>query len=675
MTAPKTGDPIHRDSPEESPFGFLKLFFPPDSASPKANRARIFLLFALILLAYFPAYRGGFVFDDFIYVTDNDQVRDPYGLDDLWTSHSAYAYYPLTMTTFWVEYRLWGLSPIGYHVDNVLLHAGSAILFYLALRSLALRGALFAGFLFGLHPVCVESVAWISERKNVLSQFLVLLSVLLWLRYLEGSNKRNYLLSIVFFLLSLLAKVTTAPLPVLLLVIAWWKEGDAWRKRVVPLIPFFLTAFAIGSVCLWTERSVSEAYGPEYEIPFAARWIVAGKAFFFYLGKLLWPAELMAIYPRWEIDEPRLSSYLYPLTAVFLMVGLYVSRRKIGRGPFTVLALYLLALAPSLGFVNFAYMRLSFVADHFQYFACLAPIAGFAWLAGAALRTSGGTLRLTVGVLGIALLALSASLTWRHSAVFKDDLTLFTDNVRKNPEGVAPRDQLGRILVERGEIHAAKAHYEEGVERNPDSATLRFGLAMAAAQLGQIDRAVRLLRETLAIDPNFVGAHHNLAVALGGLGKVEEAERHFQRTFDLDPDSIEARRDFAAYLTKAKRYSEAAEALDRCLELDPEDAPTLYNLGLVLIESKKFEEAILRFEEALDSAPDQAQRIAPHLALAHRSRGLELDAGGNREEAIRHLEKSLEMWPRTAQFRADIASTRSLLEGIASSERGSSPDR
>jgi tetratricopeptide (TPR) repeat protein len=664
MTALKSGDSVpisHAGGDISQPDWIL-------SERAAGTRWKVLLLIASILLVYFPAYRCGFVFDDRIYVTENEQVQDPNGLDDLWTSHSAYAYYPLTMTTFWLEYRLWGLSPLGYHVDNVLLHAGSAVLFFLILRSLALPGAFLAALLFGLHPVCVESVAWVSERKNVLSQFFVLLSILLWIRYENGKRTRTYVFSLFCFALSLLAKITTAPAPVLLLLISWWKDGKDWRQRIVPLAPFVLVALSIGSICLWTERNISEAHGAEYEIPFAARWAIAGKAFFFYLGKLLWPLDSMAIYPRWEIRNLTFLSSLYPLSAFLFLLGLFFLRSRIGKGPFTAMALYLLALFPSLGFVDFAYMRLSFVADHFQYFACLAPFAGVGFFLSTRLPPSAGMKAPIAGGALILPIALLGCLTWNQCSVYRDDLTLFSDNVARNPEGVGPRDHLAKVLVEKGEFAAAYDQYKEGVERNPDSALLRFGLAMSAAQQGRVELALRHLRETLVLDPDHAGAHHNLAVALGRLGKPEVAERHFRRTLELDPVSLPANRDYASYLMERGRNLEAVEAFSRCLELDPKDAPSYFNLGLVLADSNRFEEAIDRFEQALEYAPDQAGRIAPLLARAHRSLGVQLKENGNREAAVKHLEKSLDLWPRTVHYRAEIAATRSFLEKIGDSK-------
>lgn len=647
----------------------------PDLASSLSNRSRILLLLLATLAAYSPVYQCGFVFDDSIYLTENPEVKDPAGLLRIWTSHSAFAYHPLTLTTFWLEYRLWGLNPFGYHIVNVILHALSAGLFFLLLRSLKVPGAFLAAALFGLHPVCVESVAWIAERKNVLSQSLVLASALFWLAWENRGKHAAYAGSFICFALSLLAKVTTAPFPIFILLIAWWRGVSSRRYRNYSLIPFFVAALGVGLLYVWIEKSVARPVGVEFEIPLLARCAIAGKAVWFYLSKLIWPVNLMTIYPRWEVIPGFGPAQLWPLSILAVITGLWFGRFRFGKGPFAASAIYLLALFPSLGFVTFSYMRFSFVADHFQYFACLAPIAGFSsWVASRFLEPRGNRFGIAMS-LCFSGLSILAALTWNQCYIYQNNLTLCLDNVAKNPEGEAPRDHLGKVLIERGDYAAAYEQYRIGAERYPDSPLLRFGLATAAAQQGNVDLGIAHLRETLGLDSNYVAAHHNLAVALGHLGETEEAEQHFRETFRLDPDSLQANRDYGLFLMKDQRPAEAVEAFRRCLSLAPTDAPSRFNLGLALIASGRNEEAVTEFERLLEESPEEAQRIAPHLALAHRLVGIERAEAGDWVSAVSRLEKSLNLWPRTGRYRDEIAATRSCLEEAKAGRVPTGPER
>lgn len=254
------------------------------------------VLFVVVFLAYLPAWHGGFIWDDDAHVT-RPKLRCWEGLFRIWFEPGAtQQYYPLVHGTFWLEHWLWGDDPTGYHLVNLALHAGSAFLVALILRRLAVPGAFLAAVVFALHPVHVESVAWITEMKNTLSAVFYLSAMLCYLRFDENRGGRWYAAALGLFLLALLSKTVTATLPAALLVIFWWRRGRLdWRSDVLPLAPFLLLGAVSGLFTAWVERTINGAEGAEFQFSLVERCLIAGRAIWFYLGKLLWPADLIFI--------------------------------------------------------------------------------------------------------------------------------------------------------------------------------------------------------------------------------------------------------------------------------------------------------------------------------------------------------------------------------------------
>jgi hypothetical protein len=334
-------------------------------------------LLTLVIAAYIPAIMGGFVWDDDDYVTRNPTLSGSGGLQRIWFEIGAVPqYYPLVHTSFWLEFHLWGLWPLGYHLVNVLFHGCSAILLWRVLLRLGVRGAWLAAAVFALHPVQVESVAWITERKNILSGVFYLSALLAYVRFLGlgrgGFGPRGrwgwYWLALVLFLCALLSKTVTCSLPAAILLLLWWKRSRLRLNDVLSLVPFFVLGAALGLTTAWMEQHYVGAQGAEWALSWLDRCLIAGRALWFYVGKLVWPARLAFIYPRWQIDSA-LWQYCYPLAAVGLVVCLWVLRRRIGKAPLVAALYFGGTLGPALGFINVYPMRFSFVADHFQYMA------------------------------------------------------------------------------------------------------------------------------------------------------------------------------------------------------------------------------------------------------------------------------------------------------------------
>jgi hypothetical protein len=341
--------------------------------TPRAQAARwpCVLIVLATLAAYIPALSAGFIWDDYGHVTRAD-LRSLAGLFRIWFEPGAtQQYYPLLHSAFWIEHLFWGDAPFSYHLLNILLHATGACLFFTLLRRLIVPGAWLAALFFALHPVCVESVAWISEQKNTLSTVLYLCAALAYLRFTDDRRPARYALATALFLAALLAKSVTATLPAALLVLAWWRHGRiSWRDEVRPLLPWFALSAIAAAVTAHFERTQIGAQGSDFALTFAQRLLLAGRAPWFYAGKLLWPADLSFIYPHWTLDPATLWPWLFPLATLALVTALWVSRAR-SRAPLAAVLLFIGALFPALGFVNVYPFVFSFVADHFQYLASL----------------------------------------------------------------------------------------------------------------------------------------------------------------------------------------------------------------------------------------------------------------------------------------------------------------
>jgi tetratricopeptide (TPR) repeat protein len=597
------------------------------------------LVFAAVLLAYYPALRGGFVWNDPDYVT-RPELRGWHGLEQIWFEPGATEqYYPVLHTAFWVEHRAWGDSPVGYHLANLLLHAAAACLFLLVLRRLlaesgrapavAADAAAFAALLFALHPVCVESVAWISEQKNTLSLVFFLAAALAYLRG-RGRGKMAHGVATGLFLLAVLSKSMAATLPAALLVVAWWTSGRlAWRRDVLPLLPWLAIGAADGLFTAWVERRFIGAEGPEFALSLTQRCLVAGHAAWFYLGKLAWPAPLMFMYPRWNVSATEWRLYLLPLAALVALAGLWRLRRR-SRGPLAAALLYLGLLFPVLGFFNVYAFVFSFVADHFQYLACLPVLAtlGVGW-AGWADR--GGRRFLPVAAAAAALLTLG-TLTWRQCGDYRDITTLYRATLAKNPDAWLAHYNLGNLLRESGQAREAIDHYQAALRLNPGHAGEENNLGLALVETGQPAAAVPHYRRALQLQPRYAAAQNNLGAAEWALGQGAAAVAAYRAAVQLQPGYPEAWYNLGLAYSALGRPAEAVDALDRAVRLRPAFgtaalslAGARNNLGNALFSAGQRVEALAQFQEAARLDPSSAP-IQQNLAVALRAAGRPAEA-------------------------------------------------
>ncbi|MBN1827188.1 MAG: tetratricopeptide repeat protein [Candidatus Eisenbacteria bacterium] len=578
-------------------------------------------LIAAALIAYAPALRGGFIWDDDSYVTANPHLRSAAGLRAIWLQPGATTqYYPLVHTAFWIEHRLWGLRPFGYHLINVLLHGVGAALLFLALRRLGVPGAWFAAAIWALHPVQVESAAWITERKNVLSGALYFGAALAWFARREriertGRGGRGlYALSFILFVGALLAKTVTASLPAALLLAAWWRRGRIDRREASSLLPFFAVGAAAGLFTAWIESDLLGARGAEWSLTLLQRTALAGRALFFYLGKLAWPARLSFIYPRVVPDGGAAS--LFPAAAALgIVVALLLLRRRIGRGAAAAALFFGGTLLPALGFFDVYPFRFSFTADHFQYLASAGPIVLFAagcarlgrWVGGGERARTGagvGAAARTAPLFAAALLLLLGGLAWRQAGAYRDLETLWRDTLEKNPGAWMAHVNLGEMLAARGDGAEAAVHFQEALRLDPENDKAHNNLGNLLAAAGRREEAIRHYREAIRIEPRSVSARSNLGLALLDEGRPEEAIEQFIEALRLRPGAPEPATNLGVALLRAGRPEEAERAFREALRARPNDAGAHYRLGVALAAMGRPAEAEAAFRESLRFDPN-----------------------------------------------------------------------
>ena len=607
--------------------------------SPIINHQSFWLaaLIVATLAAYRPAWNGGLVWDDDAHVTA-PALRTAEGLRRIWLEPGAtQQYYPLVHSAFWVIGQVSGERTLAYHLVNILLHATSAFLIALLLRRLAIPGAALAALVFALHPVHVESVAWISELKNTLSGVLYLASALAYVRFDRTRSGRSYAIALVLFLGALLSKSVTATLPAALLVVFWWQRGRIeWRKDISPLVPFFVVGVTAGLYTAWFERHFIGAQGYDFRLSAVERCLIAGRAFWFYLQKLVWPFDLMFIYPRWSVSAAEPWQYAYPLAAVTVVLIAWMIRKRT-RAPLAAVHLFAGTLFPALGFVNVFPFRYSFVADHFQYLASIPVIA----LACAAIVTSVKNAR-AANVEAAAMLALGIPLgvlTWHQSADYATAETLYRATLDNNPSCWMCQNNLAMPLLggSRDDIERAVGLIRQSLQSNPNHVEALNNLGVAYRKLGRFEDAFRAHERAVELSPGSAVAHDNLGGDAHALGRFDEALAHYDAALRLDPRSADALRNRGATLLELGRLDEAAGSLEASLGIEPDSAEAHHSLGTVLLRARRPAEAIAQFNEAV--------RLDPAHAEARNNLGMALEMTGRLPEAAAQYAEAARVKP------------------------------
>ena len=601
---------------------------------------------ALVLLTFavhFPALHGGFIWDDDDHLTQNFAMTAPDGLRQIWSSLRVSRYYPLTLTTFWVERRAWGLEPMPYHAVNILLHAASAVLIFFILRRLNVSAAWLAAAFWAIHPTNVESVAWITELKNAQSGLFFFVALLCYLQFDRQSKPGWYAAALACFAAALASKPSTVTFPAVLLGLVWWQRSRITWADVVRTVPFFLLSAGMSLLTIAEQKRHILGDAQEWSLTFAQRIVVTGKDLWFYLGKLLWPHPIVFVYPRWDLSVAGWWPWVPAILAAGLAAVLWLYRdTKAGRAGLFGLGYFLLALLPVLGFFDVYYFRYSFVSDHFQYLASLGPLALVATAIVVALRQP--VARAVVN--GAVLLALG-SLSWRHAHTFQSNETLWRDTLAKNPRATIALNNLGTILHAQGQDALALAHYRQALALAPDSAETRNNLGNVLNAGRQYEEAIAYLREALRLKPDYPQVHNNLGAALAALGRYDEAAGHFREAVRLKPDFVEAHVNLAGVLARQGKLPEAIEQDRAALAISPDSAEIHCGLALKLVATGASDEAATHLQKAI--------LLQPAYPDAYQELGRLLIRRRQYAEALRVYHRALDVIPRHLHLADELA--------------------
>lgn len=650
---------------------------------PQHAALAAFAIVVAVIVVYIPATRGGFIWDDPLYVTNNPTLRTLDGLQRIWFEIGAtIQYYPLVFTTFWIDYHFWELNPFGYHLVNVLLHAVNALLLWLILRRFQVPGAWLAAAVFALHPVHVESVAWITERKNVLSGLFYLLATLAYLRFCHPDVNRPlgsrawliYPAALLLFICALLSKTVTCSLPAAILLLLWWRRDRLARRDILPLLPMFLVGLVMGLITIWMEKHHVGATGEEWDLSVLERCLVAGRIPWFYVGKLVWPVDLTFIYPRWQVDANVWWQYLYPLATIGVVVTFWLSRRRIGKAPLVAVLFFLGTLVPALGFIDVYPMRFSFVADHFQYLASIGPITLMSALATWVLTKKtrqhrpaqpGQPMNSFLPVVRLSLMAAAlgmlGTLTWNQGKAYNDLETLWRNTLAKNPSAWMAHNNLGFELYAQGRVAEALEHFTAAIRLKPGLADAHYNVGVVLAEEGRLDKAIEHYTEALRIEPKYARAHVNLGLALDRQGKFDKAVAHYTEALRIRPRFSKAQLKLGAALRRRGRFDEAIHHSGAVVKLNPAYAEAHNELGNVLLAEGKHEQAIEHYRKAL--------QINRDYATAHYNLGVALKSQGKIDDAIAEYREALRIRPDFTKAR------RSLEAALAGQSKPPGPQR
>ena len=647
-----------------------------------SSRGRVVIfavvLTAITIFAYRPAWHGGFLWDDDDYIINNELLTAPDGWQRIWFSlDSPSQYFPLTYSTFRIEHALWGLNTSGYHWVNVLLHVCNALLVWGLLVRLKVPGSWLAAVIFALHPVQVESVAWITERKNVLMGFFFLLTLLAWIGFVDERSRRPwifYCVALIFYVLALSAKATACTLPAALFLILWLQHKPITMRRASQILPFVVLGIGMGLVAVWwehyhqgTNRGLFTFLSP------IERILVAGRAVWFYLSKIFWPSNLTFIYPRWNISPADFVNYIWLLAGIAACGAIYFVRRYFGRSVEVAAAFFVATLSPVLGFIMLFTFRYTFVADHYQYLACVGPIA----LASAGIVSLSDKFtqyRAVVMSAAVLIVASLAALTWRQAATYTDIETLWRTTLVKNPECWMAHTNLGFVLIREGEIDDGIAHYRLALQLQPDSWDAEYNLGTALLRKGQVDEAIRHCERAVGMRPTDPDAQVSLGDALLQNGRIDEAIHHYRKAMMARPDHFLSRYGLCQALLEKGEFDGAIQVCRSALVLWPLDADCHTALAIALEEKGEPAEAIQHYEKALKVAPRSIPTLSnlawllatsQHASLRNGPRAVELAAQADRLVGgtnIRVLRTLAAAYAENGEFANAIRTARSAME-------------
>jgi tetratricopeptide (TPR) repeat protein len=603
---------------------------------------------------YAPLRHAGFLWDDDTFLTENPLIRAADGLRRFWFTGEPVDYWPVTSSTLWLEWRAWGLDPLGYHVTNVLLNALEVLLIWRILERLRVPGAFLAAAAFAVHPVNVATVAWITQRKNLMAMLFYLISILLFVKAEDsrpgggghpGSPGRWLWLSLAAFALAMLSKGSVAMLPVVLLGIVAWRRRVTWGD-LARSIPFFAVAAAFVVVNFrFTVQGASEVAS---HAGLGQRLLGAGAVTWFYLAKALLPFHLMFIYPQWTVRAADPAWWLPLGAAAGLTALLWLMRQRWGRGPLFAWLYFCVSLVPVMGFTDVYFMHYSLVSDHYEHLALIGAIAPVA--AGFAIwRRRAGALRMAGDAAAVLVIAGLAWLTAARCSDYMDVETLWRTAVARNPRAWIAYNNLANELVRKGRAKEAEALCRRALALEPNQPKTRATLGIALDSEGRPREAIAEYRAAIAMQPDVPETYDNLGQALMETGSLDEAVANFEMALHLNPSGFKILNNLGTAFAREGRLYEAVGCFRRSLAIRGDFAEAHYNLGNALHGQGLDGDAEAEFRQAIAADPG--------LAGAHVNLGNILLGSGRLEDAIAQYRRALEINPSldNARHNLDLA--------------------
>lgn len=622
--------------------------FPAMLAAKRSTRvaAASLILLLVSIAVYAPALKGDFLWDDDLHLTANI-LTQPDGLYRSWFTTDQPVYYPVTWTALWLQWRLWGMSPTGYHVVSVLLHALCCVGIHLVLRQLKIPAAWLTALLFAIHPVNVETVAWISQQRSLWSLLLACASVMLFLAF-DGNRRRGlYVMSLVAFLASMLAKSATVMLPCVLLLSVWWRRRGRLRVRdLVETFPFLVLALLLSLTEIWFQYNRALAAHVS-SAGLASRAAGAGHAVLFYLGKLFLPHNLSIVYSNRTFEPVTVVSLLPVALVAAFFAAAWTARRSWGRAVLFGFGYYVAALLPVLGFFNIGFMRYSWVSDHWQYVALIGPVAlavGSVCHLGAKLSARARRLLAVAVVIAAAALAHQS---FRRASTFADREALWEDTLSKNPGAWVAMNNYASLLLEQGRVSEATTYLRRALALKPQETRVRLNLARALQRRGGNDEAISLLKGVLETSPDHPDAHHELGRTLLAAGDLDGAEASFSAVLMAAPGRADATIGLALLAERRGNAAKAVDIMARCIEQHPADAVAHHAFGDLLFAHGRLQQALNLYLRTRD--------LDPSFPDVHNDLGVTCARLGRFDRAAEHFRRAVNASPHDSKARQNLA--------------------
>jgi Flp pilus assembly protein TadD len=569
---------------------------------------RIALIVVTGFLIYVPALHGAWLMDDDLYFPHNPLRIDPARLWTIWFAPGHFIeYYPLGETAQTLQWWLWGNNTLGYHLTNVLLHTAGALLLWRLLARFGLKLAWLGGLIFVVHPANVESVAWISEFKNVSSLPLFLLAATAWVDYVDRQQPRDYALALGFFLAAMLCKISMAPFPLVILLYAWWKRGRVTVADRIAVAPFFLISLALGTMTILAGSWFRQLqHSPPEQIAMGGilwRLDLAGRALAYYASRVFWPFPFDPMIPPWQIDPANSVQWLPWLVLIGGFAWFWKRRATWGRHALLGCGFFVLMIAPFLGFVPVSYMKISWVFDHFLYL----PMIGLIGLVVAAaddLAERSPRTRFGVLLLILTPVALLGGASCLFSRAFERPALYYAVVAYNHPDWWVARNAYGNALRKQGDVPEALPEFQEALRLAPNRPEPLNNLGALYSQLRRFPEAIAAYQHAIALDPKDPQTHSGLGNVYLTMGRLPEAMAEYEAALKIAPDFAQAQNGLANALLNSGRLDEAQTHADEAVKLAPDYMEAHATLGLILTRQGRVDDAIAEFERAQAIAPD-----------------------------------------------------------------------